>query len=84
MRHLPGTVRQELPDGSVAVYVNHANVLLDHAVRLQGAVDEVKGWLASDDPAATIHDSRCGEGNGSTACDCHVSVIADVLSRWGV
>lgn len=46
---LPGTVVQRYPDGSVGRFVTHVEVLAEWAVRLQGAVDEVRA--AAVDPA---------------------------------
>lgn len=48
VRHIPGTWLAGLPDGSVVRWVTNEKVLLDHAVRLQGALDEIKRIVGDD------------------------------------
>ena len=40
--HIPGTAFRVLPDGSVARFITSPGSLLDHTIRLQGAVDKVR------------------------------------------
>ena len=48
-RQLPGTWFAAMPDGSTLRGVSHPDVLMAHALRLQGAVDEVRGLLGGGD-----------------------------------
>ena len=43
--HIPGTTTVDLPDGSRGRFVVHPTVLLAHTVRLQGAVNLIRGLL---------------------------------------
>ena len=45
---VPGTSYRPLADGTVGRFVTNEGVLLDYAVRLEGAVREIRAVLADD------------------------------------
>ena len=47
--HIPGTAFRVLPDGSVARFITSPGSLLDHTIRLQGAVNDIRGLVSDQD-----------------------------------
>lgn len=59
-KQLPGTWFAGMPDGSTLRGVSHPDVLMAHALRLQGAVDEVRVLLGENAPVA-VRDADVAE-----------------------
>lgn len=73
---LPGTSFRLLPDDTVSRWVTNEGVLLDYAIRLRGAVDEIR---------RQVHQPGCvGDGVVDQPCTCRRADDADILERWGV
>ena len=74
--HIPGTSFRVLPDGSVARFITSPGSLLDYAVRLQGAIGDIRGL---------VHQPGCvGDGVVGQPCTCRRAQDADIFTRWGV
>ena len=52
--HIPGTSFRLLPDGSVARFITSPGSLLDYAVRLQGAVGDIRIFVSDQDVIDTL------------------------------
>ena len=73
-RQLPGTWFAAMPDGSTLRGVSHPDVLMAHALRLQGAVDEVRAGKGSIPEEFRWDDTYAGVDDW----------IVSVLARWGI